>query len=60
MQLERERIEHNADLLRLSRNSKVVIADKSGHDVHIDQPEVVVQAIRDVSNAVNRHARLKQ
>jgi pimeloyl-ACP methyl ester carboxylesterase len=57
VQLEQERVEHNADLLHLSRNSKAVIATKSGHDVHIDQPEVVIQAIEDVSAAVNLHTR---
>ena len=58
--LERERIEHNADLLHLSRNSGAVVASDSGHDVHLDRPELVVTAIHDVSDAVNRHSQLKQ
>lgn len=35
-------------LLSLSGRSRQVIADKSYHPVHIDQPEVIVQAIREL------------
>ena len=58
--LERERVEHNAELLQLSRNSGAVVASDSGHDVHLDRPEIVAKAIGDVTNAVNRHSMLKQ
>jgi pimeloyl-ACP methyl ester carboxylesterase len=34
------------DLLALSRQSVHVIAERSGHDVHVHQPEVVVGAIK--------------
>jgi hypothetical protein len=37
-----------------------VIANDIGHDVHLDRPELVVKAIRDVSDAVKRHSNLKQ
>jgi pimeloyl-ACP methyl ester carboxylesterase len=42
------------ELLSLSRNSKRLIAEKSFHAVTIDQPEVVVRAIREVVEAVRR------
>jgi pimeloyl-ACP methyl ester carboxylesterase len=32
-------------LLKLSSDSRQIIADKSGHNIEIDQPEVVVEAI---------------
>lgn len=57
--LERERIEHNQDLLRLSRNSKAVVADKSGHDIHLDRPELVIESIRSVRDAIRSHSHLK-
>jgi pimeloyl-ACP methyl ester carboxylesterase len=43
-----------AELLRLSRSSTQMIADRSFHAVEIDQPEVVVAAIRRVVESVRR------
>ena len=40
-----------ADLLTLSRNSRQVIATKSGHHVPLEEPQAVIDAIRDVANA---------
>jgi len=34
------------DLLKLSTNSKQIIAKKSGHNIHIDEPHIVVKAIK--------------
>jgi len=36
------------DLLNLSSNSKQIIAEKSGHHIHIDEPEVVTEAIKEL------------
>jgi pimeloyl-ACP methyl ester carboxylesterase len=44
----------NADLATLVPNARFIVADKSGHDVHQDQPELVVEAIRQVVAGV-RH-----
>ena len=46
-------------LLRLSRNSKLILAANSSHMVIIDEPGVVTRAIREVINAVNNRASLK-
>jgi pimeloyl-ACP methyl ester carboxylesterase len=48
-----------AELLALSLDSKQLVADKSGHLVPLDQPEVVVSAIRQVVEAVQKRAGLK-
>jgi pimeloyl-ACP methyl ester carboxylesterase len=40
--------EMQADHARRSRNGKLIIAEKSGHDIPNDQPELVVDAIRQV------------
>ena len=34
-----------AELLQLSSNSQAVVADKSGHNIHFDQPDAAVGAI---------------
>jgi hypothetical protein len=31
-----------------SRRGRLIVAEKSRHDIHIDEPEVVVNAIHDV------------
>ena len=54
---EREQERHRlaADLAALSRNGKVVkAAATTGHHIHIDEPQLVISAIRDVVNAVQR------
>jgi pimeloyl-ACP methyl ester carboxylesterase len=51
-QREAERHVHAAELAKLSRVGKQVTAEGSGHQVHIDAPDVVVNAIRDVVSAV--------
>jgi hypothetical protein len=40
--------------LRLSTNSKQIFALKSSEYIQLDEPEVVVEAIRDVYSAVRR------
>ena len=48
-----------ADLLTLSRNSKQVIAPQSGHHVPLEEPQVVIDAIREVVDAARGGAKLK-
>jgi len=43
------------ELLLLSNRSQQLVADSSFHSVEIDQPEVVVDAIRQVTEMVARH-----
>lgn len=42
----------------LSRNSKVVVAESSGHHIQLDEPRVVTDAIRMVVDAVRRRSKL--
>lgn len=46
--LEEEHRQDHAAVAAMSRNGKLVIATFSGHHIQLDEPEVVVQAIRDV------------
>jgi pimeloyl-ACP methyl ester carboxylesterase len=49
--------ELQTQLLKLSRNSKQLMANRSFHSVEIDQPEVVVDAIRQAVESVRREQR---
>ncbi|MCP4539165.1 MAG: alpha/beta hydrolase [Chloroflexi bacterium] len=39
------------DLVKLSTNSQHIVAEKSGHYIHHDQPELVIDAIRQIVKA---------
>jgi pimeloyl-ACP methyl ester carboxylesterase len=45
-------------LLSLSQNSKEIIAEKSGHFVIIDRPDVVIDAISQVVQSVRKNSKL--
>jgi pimeloyl-ACP methyl ester carboxylesterase len=53
-QRDRERTIHQADLVTLSRNGKQLIAEGSGHQVQVEAPDLVVQAIHDVIAATTK------
>jgi pimeloyl-ACP methyl ester carboxylesterase len=57
-ELDADRKRLQADLVRLSRNSRQVIATTSGHQIHRDDPPLVIAAIREVVEAVRSHRRL--
>ena len=40
------------DLSQLVPNARQLVATESGHDIHQDQPELVIDAIREVVEAV--------
>jgi pimeloyl-ACP methyl ester carboxylesterase len=42
------RLELQTELVRRSSRGKQIIAEKSGHNIHRDQPELVIDAIRQV------------
>jgi hypothetical protein len=58
--LQNERVlqETQADLVKLSSNSVQVIAEKSGHYIHLDEPRLVVAAIHEVVDAVRAHRKV--
>jgi pimeloyl-ACP methyl ester carboxylesterase len=45
--------ELQVELAALSSNSKRIIAEQSGHNIHLDQPELVISAIQDVLTETN-------
>jgi pimeloyl-ACP methyl ester carboxylesterase len=46
--------ELHRDLSRLSTNSRLVIAERSGHFIHQDQPDLVIDAIRRMVDEARR------
>jgi pimeloyl-ACP methyl ester carboxylesterase len=48
--LEDDRRNSHVALAALSRNGKHVIVDNSGHHIHIEQPDIVIQSIRELLN----------
>ncbi len=51
---EQRRVELQKDLARRSTNGEHIIAEKSGHNIQLDQPELVVESIRRVIAAAGR------
>ena len=58
-QLNEDRKRMQLDLLKLSRNSKQIIATTSGHHIQLDDPELVINAIRQVIDSVRENLRKK-
>lgn len=44
-------LDDRAEIVRASSHGKHIIAGQSGHWIHLDQPELVLQAIRDMVDA---------
>lgn len=53
-QREAERVKHQAELARLSRRGRRVVARGSGHHIQLDDPALVVTAIRGVLSGTKR------
>ena len=46
------------EFTNLSRNSKLMFAENSGHHVHLDEPQVVIDAVRLVVESLRQHQTL--
>ena len=53
-----EKRQQKLDLISLSHNSKVIVAENSGHHIQLDEPQVVTEAVRLVVDSVRRHTKL--
>jgi hypothetical protein len=56
---DRERIEGCKALAGMSRNSIFLIADSGLHELHVDQPQIVVKAIRAVVDSARDGSKLR-
>jgi pimeloyl-ACP methyl ester carboxylesterase len=52
--LEEEHRRDHAAIAAMSRKGKLIIAERSGHHVQLDEPELVIKAIQDVVAAARR------
>jgi pimeloyl-ACP methyl ester carboxylesterase len=59
LQLENERLHAQKELTHLSTNSKQIIDMNSGHNIHVEDPAVVISAIKEVFVAATKHSHLK-
>jgi pimeloyl-ACP methyl ester carboxylesterase len=59
LQLEKERLAAQQQLVHLSSNSKAVIDKNSGHNIHVEDPGAVIEAIKEVLIAVKNGDLLK-
>jgi pimeloyl-ACP methyl ester carboxylesterase len=57
--LEAERIQLQKDLTHLSTNSKIIFDNNSGHNIHLEDPALVIDAIKQVIRACKTNARLQ-
>ena len=57
-QMEKERIDNIYFLTQMSHNSLAVVAENSGHEIHLEQPELVVKAIRSVVEACRKKSKI--
>lgn len=53
-----EKRQQKVEFTNLSHNSKLIVAEKSGHHIQLDEPQIVTDSIRLVVDAVRRHAKL--
>ncbi|HKR59368.1 MAG TPA: alpha/beta hydrolase [Pyrinomonadaceae bacterium] len=53
-----EKRQQKVGLTNLSRNSKLIIAERSGHHIQLDEPHVVTDAVRSVVEAVRLRTKL--
>ncbi len=53
-----EKRRQKVEFTKLSRNSRLIVAENSGHHIQLDEPEVVINAIQQVVDAVQRGAKL--
>jgi len=51
-QLNEEKGAQQADLAKLSRNSKTITAEGEGHEIHVYEPDLVVSSIRKIVDAL--------
>ena len=56
--LSEEKRTQKTELANLSQNSKVIISEKSGHHIQLEEPDLVVNAIRQVVDSVRKQTKL--
>ena len=55
-----EKLEQKEKMANLSTNSKHIITTKSGHEIHLEEPELVINAIKEVIRSIRIGKPLKK
>ncbi|MCM3168633.1 alpha/beta fold hydrolase [Peribacillus frigoritolerans] len=50
----KKRLENQLELLSLTRNSKHIVAEKSGHFPQLSEPTIVIDSIKECAEAINK------
>ncbi|WP_352920905.1 hypothetical protein [Peribacillus simplex] len=53
-EIRKKRLENQLELLSLSRNSKQIVAKKSGHFPQLSEPIIVIDSIKDCAEQLNK------
>jgi pimeloyl-ACP methyl ester carboxylesterase len=53
-EVRKKRLDNQLELLSLSRNSKHIVAEKSGHFPQLTEPTVVIDSIKDCAEQINK------
>jgi formylglycine-generating enzyme required for sulfatase activity/pimeloyl-ACP methyl ester carboxylesterase len=53
-----EKRQQKIGMTKLSRNSKLIVSERSGHHIQLDDPELVVEAIRQAVEAARQGSKL--
>lgn len=53
-----EKLQQKIDFTNLSHNSKLIVAENSGHHIQLDEPQVVIDAVRLIVETSRRHKTL--
>jgi pimeloyl-ACP methyl ester carboxylesterase len=56
-QVEKIWMEHQTKLAQLVPGARHIVDDKSGHQPHLENPKLVVEAIREIVEAARRSGR---
>ncbi|MGE7588474.1 hypothetical protein [Peribacillus sp. NPDC101480] len=53
-EIRKKRLKNQLELLSLSRNSKHIVAKKSGHFLQLSEPTIVIDSIKDCAEQLNK------
>jgi pimeloyl-ACP methyl ester carboxylesterase len=54
VEIRKKRLKNQLELLSLSRNSKHIVAKKSGHFPQLSEPTIVIDSIKDCAEQLNK------
>ncbi|CAN7586046.1 hypothetical protein LJR015_001274 [Peribacillus frigoritolerans] len=56
-EIRKERLENQLELLSLTRNSKHIVAEKSGHFPQLSEPTIVIDSIKECAEVIIKQSK---